>query len=127
MNKYFVSGNIGQDAEQKTIAGHCYASFSIAVTEKVKGEDKTMWVRVMKIDQEGKLTPYLTKGKRICVIGKPVFNAYKNKSGEAAIDVTVWANELEFFGSNKENEQKQTPSGINNFPPQSADDDNLPF
>lgn len=127
MNKYFVSGNIGQDAEQKSIGGNCYASFSIAVTEKVKGENKTTWVRVMKMDQEGKLTPYLTKGKRICVIGKPSFSAYKTKSGEAATDITVWANELEFYETNKEAEQKTRSSGLGNFPPQTDDDDQLPF
>ena len=32
-------GNIGKDAEQKTIGGKAYASFSIAVTKKVDEKD----------------------------------------------------------------------------------------
>ena len=58
-------GNIGKDAEQKIIGGKAYASFSICVTEKTSdGKDKTTWLRVMKYDSEGKLTAYLTKGKK---------------------------------------------------------------
>lgn len=53
-------GNIGKDADQKTIGGKAYASFSICVTEKISdGKDKTTWLRVMKYDSEGKLTAYL--------------------------------------------------------------------
>lgn len=67
-------GNIGKDAEQKTIGGKSYASFSIGVTEKTSdGKDKTTWLRVMKYDSEGKLTAYLTKGKRFGYVAIPTF------------------------------------------------------
>ena len=67
-------GNIGKDADQKTIGGKAYASFSICVTEKISdGKDKTTWLRVMKYDSEGKLTAYLTKGKKVWVRGNPYF------------------------------------------------------
>lgn len=67
-------GNIGKDAEQKTIGGKSYASFSIGVTEKTSdGKDKTTWLRVMKYDSEGKLTACLTKGKRFGYVAIPTF------------------------------------------------------
>lgn len=122
-------GNIGKDAEQKTIGGHSYASFSIGVTEKnSNGEVKTTWLRVMKYDKEGKLTAYLTKGKKVFVRGNPHFSAYISKSGEAIADTTIWADKLEFCSSGeKQNQQTERQSGADNSPAQADDEDDLPF
>lgn len=68
MIKIIATGNIGKDAELKQIGGNNYACFSIAITEKVKGESRTTCVDVVKYDKEGKLTPYLKKGVRVQVI-----------------------------------------------------------
>ena len=121
-------GNIGKDADQKTIGGKAYASFSICVTEKISdGKDKTTWLRVMKYDSEGKLTAYLTKGKKVWVRGNPYFSAYVSKNtGEAITDTTIWADYLVFCSSGeKQNQQTERQSGTNNFPSQA--DDDLPF
>ena len=121
-------GNIGKEAEQKIIGGKAYASFSICVTEKISdGKDKTTWLRVMKYDSEGKLTAYLTKGKKVWVRGNPYFSAYVSKNtGEAIPDTTIWADKLVFCSSGeKQNQQTERQSGTNNFPSQA--DDDLPF
>lgn len=123
-----VIGNIGKDAEQKTIGGKSYASFSIAVTKKVEEKDTTTWLRVMKLDSEGKLTAYLTKGKKVFVRGNPHFSAYISKNtGEAIADTTIWANTLEFCSSaeKQDGQQAERQYGIDNFPSQANDD--LPF
>lgn len=129
-------GNIGKDAEQKTIGGKAYASFSIAVTKKVDEKDTTTWLRVMKLDSEGKLTAYLTKGKKVFVRGNPHFSAYISKNtGDAIADTTVWANTLEFCSSGeKQNgqqanqQQTQQPTGMDSFNRyQQNQDDDLPF
>lgn len=114
---------------KKTIGGYSYASFSIAITEKTKGEDKTTWIRVMKMDKEGKLTSYLTKGTKVWVRGNPSFSAYINKNtGDPVSDTTIWADKIEFCSSG---EQKQPPqngqkTGLDNFQSQ-VDNDDLPF
>lgn len=123
-------GNIGKDAEQKTIGGKAYASFSIGVTEKTSdGKDRTTWLRVMKYDSEGKLTAYLTKGKKVWVRGNPYFSAYVSKNtGEAIPDTTIWADKLVFCSSGeKQNQQTERQSGTNNFPSQADDDNDLSF
>ena len=125
-------GNIGKDAEQKTIGGVCYASFSIAITKKSEGKEITTWLRVMKQDNEGKLTAYLTKGKKVFVRGNPHFSAYIGKNTvEAIADTTVWANMIEFCSSGeKQNGQqadKQQSSGPDSFSQQQEEDDGLPF
>ena len=43
MIKIIATGNIDKDAELKQIGGNNYACFSIAITEKVKGESRTTW------------------------------------------------------------------------------------
>lgn len=128
-------GNISKDAEQKTIGGNSYASFSIAVTEKLAdGKDKTTWLRVMKFDKEGKLTPYLAKGTKVWVKGNPHFSAYINKNtGEAVADTTIWADKLEFCSSPDKQSRQQTQqnTGLDSFSQhqqnQQENDDQLPF
>lgn len=125
MIKIIATGNIGKDAELKQIGGNNYACFSIAITEKVKGESRTTWVDVVKHDKEGKLTPYLKKGIRVQVIGKPTTSGYTNKNGDIVSTLTIWVmNELEFQGGMKKEEGNG--GGLDNIPQDDASD-NLPF
>lgn len=123
MIKIIATGNIGKDAELKQIGGNNYACFSIAITEKVKGEARTTWVDVLKHDKEGKLTPYLKKGTRVQVIGKPTTSGYTNKNGDIVSTLTIWVmNDLEFQGGVKKEESNG--GGLDNIP---QDGDDLPF
>lgn len=125
MIKIIATGNIGKDAELKQIGGNNYACFSIAITEKIKGESRTTWVDVVKHDKEGKLTPYLKKGVRVQVIGKPTTSGYTNKNGDIVSILTIWVmNELEFQGGVKKEEGNG--GGLDNIP-QDDDSDNIPF
>ena len=125
MIKIIATGNIGKDAELKQIGGNNYACFSIAITEKVKGESRTTCVDVVKYDKEGKLTPYLKKGVRVQVIGKPTTCGYTNKNGDIVSTLTIWVmNELEFQGGMKKEEGNG--GGLDNIP-QDDDSANLPF
>ena len=128
MIKIEAIGNLGKDAELKIIGGNSYASFSIATSEKVKGETKTTWFNVMKIDKEGKLTAYLTKGMKVWVSGRPSLSAYVSKNtGEVIPDLTIWANELDFCSPAEQKQQQaiSKKSSINSFSLQ--EDDGLPF
>ncbi len=109
MIKTEVIGCVGQDAVLRDIAGNTYACFDLAVKERAKGEDKTTWVRVRKIDREQRLAQYITKGKAIFVEGRPQVSAYQNKEGNPAADLTVWADRLEFVsGTGSNGGQQQT-------------------
>lgn len=121
-----AAGNIGNDAELKEIGGNKYASFSIAIKERTKDGSKTTWARAMKVDKEGKLTPYLTKGMKVFVIGRPTISAYINKDKEAVGDLTIWVNELEFGSSAKAENNQQPQQYQQPFPPL-PDNDDLPF
>lgn len=69
----------------------------------------------MKYDSEGKLTAYLTKGKKVWVRGNPYFSAYVSKNtGEAIPDTTIWADKLVFCssGESRTSKQKDNPGQI---------------
>ena len=120
-----VTGNIGKDAELKKVGGNNYAAFSLAITERVKGENRTTWIDVMKYDKEGKLTSYLKKGVRLLLRGRPTTSGYTNKNGDIVSTLTIWVmNELEFQGGMKKEEGNG--GGLDNIP-QDDDSDNLPF
>lgn len=108
MIKTEVIGCVGQDAVLRDIAGNTYACFDLAVKERVKGEEKTTWVRVRKFDKEQKLAQYITKGKAIFVEGRPQVSAYQNKDGNPAADLTVWAERMEFISGAGSNGHQQT-------------------
>lgn len=120
-----VTGNIGKDAELKKVGNNNYAAFSLAITGKVKGENKTTWIDVMKYDKEGKLTPYLKKGVKLWLRGRPTTSGYTSKNGEIVSTLTLWVmNDLEFQGGVKKEEGNG--GGLDNMP-QDDDSDNLPF
>ena len=145
-----VIGCVGQDAVLREIAGYTYACFNLAVKERVKGEERTTWVRIRKVDREQKLSQYITKGRAIYVEGRPQVSAYMTKEGSPAADLTVWAERLEFIagagrnGGQQQDEQpqpqevrqqqSQTQQQERYYQPQQVveapvyvDSDNLPF
>lgn len=123
-----IIGNIGKDAAQVVLGGVPYASFTVAVTDRSKGESKTTWIKALKSDREGKLTPYLTKGTKVYLSGHPTISAYISKNtGKPMPDFTIWVNNLELLTSKSEQiQQDGQRAGLDNFPPQQEEDD-LPF
>ena len=63
-----VIGNLGKDAETKTIGERQYIAFRMASTAKRKDGDKTTWVSVM-YRYNDRLLPYLKKGQQVFVQG----------------------------------------------------------
>ena len=119
MIKTEVIGCVGQDAVLREIAGYTYTCFDLAVMERVKGEERTTWVRIRKFDKEQKYAQYITKGKAIYVEGRPQVSAYTNKEGNPAADMTVWADRLEFIaGAGSGGSQQQTGYAQSVQPPQ---------
>lgn len=118
-----IIGNLGKDAELKTINKNNYSSFSVAITEKRNGQDITTWVSCMKLDKDGNLTKYLNKGKKVFLRGRPSVGAYTNQRGEMKADITLWANDLEFLGGG----QREERQGYSEPKPEQGSEDDLPF
>ena len=95
-----IIGNLGRDAEVKTINDKQYLSFSVASTEKRNNEESVTWVSVLYPHQEA-LLPYLKKGQQVFVSGRLKAGIYQNNNS-FGIDLSVFAQTLQLCGGKKE-------------------------
>jgi single-stranded DNA-binding protein len=93
-------GNLGRDAEAKTINDKQYLSFSVASTEKRNNEENTTWLSVLCPYQEA-LLPYLKKGQQVFVSGRMSAKLFQTQN-TFGIDISVFANTIHLCGSKRE-------------------------
>ena len=129
MNKLTIIGNLVKDPElRSTQSGKQVCSFTVAVNRRVKpGEEaKADFFRVNAWNQLGEnCGKYLTKGKKVAVVGSVSVSQYTAQDGKTYANLDVLANEIEFL-SPKEQEPKageQAPRMIE----VSTEDEELPF
>lgn len=93
-------GRLGADAELKTSKnGGQFVTMRVASNEFFGGENTTTWVSVIwHGDRAVKMAEYMKKGSQVFVVGKPKATIYTTKSGEAAIDETIYADSVDFVG-----------------------------
>jgi single-strand DNA-binding protein len=88
-----VTGNLGRDAELKTVNGNRVLEFSVADTVGFGDKKETQWIRcsLWAAKRAESLAPYMKKGAVVEVCGTPKINTYKTQAGEfrAGIDVNV--------------------------------------
>jgi single-strand DNA-binding protein len=120
-------GNVGKDPEIRyTQAGDPIMSFSLATTETWEGkqgkQEKTEW---HKIDVFGglakSLKDYITKGKKLFVEGKLVYDEWEDKSGNKRITPKI---RVAGYGSNII--LLGAPNGSGTRPPARTSDDEIP-
>ena len=103
MNNVTLIGRLGQDAEQMKSA----VRFTVATSDKVKGEDKTEWHNVVCVNANDKLCELLKKGCLVAVSGKVTYN--KTEKGTFCnilcfnVKILVYADRREVDMSNVEN------------------------
>jgi single-strand DNA-binding protein len=80
LNRFTLIGRLGQDPQLKKIGDKDLATFSVAYSEKVKGEEKTTWFNcevwgafASVVQSQAK------KGDKITVIGRIVINEHEGK------------------------------------------------
>ena len=98
MNKLYIIGNLTRDPEVRTTqSGVNVCSFSVAVNRKGKA-DGTDYFRVTcwrgLADIAGK---YLSKGKKVAVIGQVSIGSYKDRNGEMRHNLEVVADDIEML------------------------------
>lgn len=107
-----ITGNIGNDAELKKVAGTDLAEFSVAVTVGFGEKKKTEWVRCTLWGKRAPgLQPYLTKGTTVAVIGEVSAHAYMSKKdGEAKAELRLRVDQIELLGGGKRGERQAASS-----------------
>lgn len=125
-----VLGNVGKDPEIRTTnSGEIVANFSIAVSEKRKGTENTVWFNCVAFGKTAQVVEnYVKRGGKVLVQGRIQTREYeKNGTRHQAWEVLV--NQLSLEGSRAEGEQGDkryaaTPQRDNFNAPL---DDEIPF
>ena len=140
MQQLMIIGNLTKDPELRTTAtGLSVCSFTVAVNRRQTQQQRQNhqqpevdYFRVSAWRERGEVcAKYLSKGKKVCVIGTVVARAYTTSKGEAAASLEVTADEVEFLSSRNEGQQQNEPpkqvdqqTGYEQVP---MEDDELPF
>lgn len=119
MQKLFVVGNLGQDAELKVFGdGNSVLNFSVASTEKWNdkstGErkERTEWFRCkMGGKRANALAQYLTKGTKVAVTGSLETRTYE-KDGVKHYATDVRVQDVEFCGGGNKPQVSEDPDGL---------------
>jgi single-strand DNA-binding protein len=132
MNKITLIGNLTHDPETRsTPSGVTVCSFTIAVNRRFASQDgqkQTDFFRINAWRQLGDTCArYLSKGKKVAVIGELQARTYEAKDGTTRMSLDVSADEVEFLSPKEEKsaqqyEQEYVDSGFKEI---SVDD--LPF
>ena len=128
MNKLTIIGNLATDPELRTTPnGKSVCNFSVAVNRrnKVDGQPDADFFRVSAWNQLGEnCGKYLTKGKKVAVIGSVSLRTYETQNGKHGANLEVMAQDVEFLSPRESADQQSTvdqQSGMTKV------DEQLPF
>jgi len=137
--KAVIIGHLGRDPEMKySDSGLAIASFSVAATEKVKGQDRTEWFKVTAFGKLGEICgQYLVKGKQVYIEGKLRSNEYEKRDGTKGFAMEIIASDVQMIGSGgkqgagQTHEDRPEPQQYQQKPPvvspSASGDDDIPF
>jgi len=130
MNKLTIIGNLTASPETRsTPNGVTVCSFTVAVDRKFKdqsGERTTDFFRVNAWRQLGETCGrYLSKGKKVAVIGELQARTYEAKDGTTRMSLDVQADEIEFLSPKEKRDAEEPADPV----PQMQDvvGDDIPF
>ena len=145
MNKITLIGNLTRDPETSTTpSGVTLCRFGIAVNRRFQttesGDKVTDFFNIVTWRGLAETcAKFLSKGKKIAVIGELQARAYQDKNGEAKVALDVAADEIEFLSPRQDqgsSQDRYTPAPTQGHGGESApvsdgfvdvDDDTLPF
>ena len=116
MNKLFIIGNLTSDPELRTTStGVSVCNMNVAVNRRfsgANGERQTDFFRVTAWRQLGETCArYLSKGRKISVIGEVTARAYEGKDGTVRASLEVTADEVEFLSPREQGQGYQPAQG----------------
>ncbi len=103
-----VCGNLGRDAEVKTLqSGSAVCEFSVGVNRRRNDQDETVWVRCQIWGERGKsLAPHLTKGKKVCATGRMWCSIGSSDDGRVFLNCDLNVAEIEFMSAREQAPQQ---------------------
>jgi single-strand DNA-binding protein len=126
MNKVMLIGRLGKDPETRFSGdGLQITTFSVATSEKYKGEQQTEWHNIVSF---GKLAEvcgtYLHKGKQVFIEGKIKTNSWSGEDGVRKYRTEILLSQMEMLGSKSDGGQAPKRDYV---PADLSDDTDIPF
>lgn len=102
MQKLMIIGNLVRDPESRTTnSGSSVCSFTVAVNRRGKqaeGQPEADFFRVSAWNKMGEnCQKYLTKGKKVAVVGSVSVHTYQAQDGTTRASLEVFAQDVEFL------------------------------
>jgi single-strand DNA-binding protein len=113
-------GRLGTDIEVSyTSGGTAIGKFSLATSEKYKGEEKTEWHRCVAWAKTAEImAEYLNKGDAVLVEGKIQYGKYEDKEGITRYTTDINVFKFFFLPKVKDNAARPEPE---------TEDSDIPF
>lgn len=136
MNKLMIIGCLTRDPELRTTtSGLSVCSFTVAVNRRKRNneEQEADFFKVTAWRERGETcAKFLSKGRRVCVIGPVSVSTYTTQDGATRANLEVTADEVEFLSPKNENAQptqqsQAKPSVPDGFTQVEMDTSELPF
>ena len=105
MLKLQIIGHLGQNAKINEVNGTKVINFSIADTQRFKGDDgqekeRTTWVNCQLWGDKIKMAEHLTKGRLVYVEGYPSIRTYQNQDNKTMAALNMRVTSIQFLGKN---------------------------
>ncbi len=126
MNIFIITGNLGNDAEQRyTQSGDSIVSFSVPAKSGFGDKAVTSWIKCSMFGKRGEsVLPYLKKGQLVGVQGEFTSREWQDKEGQKRISNEMRVNDLQLLGKASGQEAaKQVTNPSKKTPPDDLGDD----
>ena len=99
MNKLTIIGNLTRDPEMRDFGDSRVCNFTVAVNRRGRSDHpEADYFRVSVWNALGEsCAKYLTKGKKVCVIGPVRAGAYTDRNGESRASLEIKGEDVEFL------------------------------
>jgi len=133
MNKATIIGNLTENPAMRVVntanGTQNVCNFTVATNRFVRGQKRATFFRVSCWGKQAEnAMNYLTKGRKVAVIGPVEASAYTAQDGSARARLEVYADEIEYLSSKQDEGNQATPPAAANYGSfTEADDSEVPF
>lgn len=131
MNRVVLTGNLTKPPESRTTrSGVPNCTFTLAVNRRVRSEGKQQadYIPIVTWRHTAEAcAQYLSKGKKVAVVGEIQTRSYEAKDGTKRYVTEVVADEVEFLSPKSEGREAEAPLPEMDWFAEIEDTDDLPF